>query len=157
MPALVQGLPNLNTATKINHQTACLHVDQDVYCWGEGIGTLISRGTSNAYKAEKISQLSGNIIKMAIIDSGVCVAYDTNEVSCLSSRSSRLIIFDHDEVYKKTFPAVGEIEELEGGTYLLCQRLKNGELYCLGNNSLGGMSHNSIAPPLILNPEKWMP
>ena len=70
--------------------------------------------------------------------------------------SKRLIIFNRDEVYKKAFPAIGKIEELEGGTNLLCQRLKNGELYCLGNNSFGRMSHAGMVAPLVLDPEKGM-
>jgi alpha-tubulin suppressor-like RCC1 family protein len=160
-PVLVQGLPDLTSATKINlkieNQTACLHADKDVYCWGAGVGTLLSLGTDNTFKAHKISELSGNIEKLAIIHSGVCVAYDTNKVSCLSSTSSNLIAFDRKEVYKKTFPAIGAIEELEGGAYLLCQVLKNGKLYCLGNNSYGGLAHAGIASPLVLNPEKWLP
>ena len=160
-PTAVVGLPDLNGAIKLNlkveKETACLHVDQDVYCWGAGIGTLLSSGSENTFKAEKISSLSGKIEKMAIINSGVCVSYDTNEVSCLSSSSSSLVVFDRNEVYKKTFPAIGEIAELEGGSNLLCQVLKNKELYCLGNNSFGGFAHQGIASPLVLNPEKWMP
>ena len=160
-PTLVEGLPDLSTANKINlkveKETVCLHVDQDLYCWGAGIGKLLSSSSENAFKAEKISSLSGNIEKMAIIDSGVCVSYDTNEISCLSSNSSRLLVFDKSEVYKKTFPAIGEIKEIEGGSNILCQVLTNGKLYCLGNNSFGGLAHEGIASPLVLNPEKWMP
>lgn len=160
-PVLVQGLPDLTSVTKINlkveHQTACLHADQDVYCWGAGVGTLLSLGTENTFKAYKISELSGNIEKLAIIHMGVCVAYDTNKVSCLTNNVSNLIISDRKEVYKKTYPAIGPIEELEGGAYLLCQVLKTGKLYCLGNNSYGGLAHTGIASPLVLNPEKWLP
>lgn len=160
-PVLVQGLPDLSLATKLNlkieNQTACLQVDNEIYCWGGYIGTLLSLGSENVFKAHKLNALSGNIEKMAVINIGVCVSYDNFSVSCLTTSSSALSVFDNENAHKKTYPPIGPIAELEGGGYLLCQTLTNGKLYCLGNNSYGGMAHEGIAPPLVLNPSKWQP
>lgn len=160
-PVLVKGLPDLTSATtlnlKVESQTACLQVDKDIYCWGASIGTLLHLGSDYTFKAYKLSALSGNIKKIAIINMGVCVSYDDFSISCLSNSSSLLFAFDYEYIHKKTFAPIGPIADLGGGTYLLCQVLTNGKLYCLGNNSYGGMAHEGIAPPLVLNPSKWQP
>lgn len=160
-PVLVQGLPDLTSATrlslKVENQTACLQVDNDLYCWGAFVGTLLSLGNDATFKAHKISALSGNIQKIAIINMGVCVSYANFYISCLTNSTSLLMAFDHESVYKKTYASIGPIAELEGSTYLLCQVLIDGKLYCLGNNSYGGLAHDGIASPLVLNPSKWQP
>lgn len=160
-PTLVQGLPDLSSAQKLslvaNNETVCLKADSDIYCWGNDVGRLLSLETDFAPKAYKISALSGKIEKMAVINHGVCASYSDNSVSCFAEMDSFLFVEDQKTIRKQSYPSIGEIEELAGGSYLLCQRLKNGRMYCLGNNSYGGMAHSKISPPLILNPEKWLP
>lgn len=160
VPTRVHGLPDITLAgklkIKVERYTACLHADNDVYCWGEHVGTLLSRADQNTYLAEKITAVSGDVEKMAIIGKGVCVSHADTRVTCLSYGSFGL--FTYDRVSKVTFPALGgQVQELEGGNLLLCAILTNGNRYCLGNNAYGGMSHAGLAPPLILDPVKWIP
>lgn len=160
-PAPVQGLPDLTSSKKLSlilhNQAACVHADSDIYCWGLGIGRLLSQSPENAYKAQKISALSGKVEKVAIIYNGVCASYSDFSVSCFAEMGGLPFLENQNTIRKQSYPPIGQIEELVGGSYLLCQRLSNGQLYCLGNNSYGGMNHAGVAPPLVLNPEKWLP
>lgn len=159
-PTMVQGLPDLTSVTNLQLKTeegaACLLADNDVYCWGRDIGRILSHAEVNAAKAYRINALSGNVKKIGIISAGVCAAYTNSTVSCVAYGSSALSLFPNGVVTKKNYPALpGEIQEIEGGTYLLCTLLTNGRRYCVGNNSAGGMSHAGIQSVLVLNPVSW--
>ena len=161
VPTLVQGLPDLSSASylkiKINAATTCLQADNDLYCWGGGIGKLLSLGTDYSFLPVKVNTLGPSIKKFAIISGGLCASYTDSSVSCITSGEDSLGVLSKGTAVKKNFPALPtEISDLEGGIHLLCAVLVNGERHCLGNNSTGGMSHIGIAPPLILNPVKWM-
>lgn len=159
-PSLVVGLPDLTQVSKINlkveNRTACLQADDEIYCWGFHVGALLLQENANSFKAKKINALSGKIEHVAIINKGICVSYSDFTISCLVDGASDLSIFNNNSIYKKTFPALGEIKSLEGGSHLLCLILTNGRRYCAGNNSFGGMNHLGISPPLVLNPVKWL-
>ncbi|MFA5583093.1 MAG: hypothetical protein WDA09_02670 [Bacteriovoracaceae bacterium] len=87
------------------------------------------------------------------------MSYADSSVACISSGESNSYgIFLKDEVHKLNFPPLkDEIVSLEGGSCLLCALLSNGQRYCLGNNTSGGMTHDGVEQPLLLNPVSLHP
>lgn len=161
VPVAVQGLPDFSNVTnlklKISEYIACVLADAKVYCWGGGVGTILSQVAGDSFIAQEITALRG-ATHIAPIDKGLCAAFGDQSVRCLASSESLLTVFNKLGVHQYQYPKFSsKIKDLTGGLHMVCALLENGKRHCLGNNYAGGMHHEGIAPALIINPVNWHP
>ena len=124
----VAGLPVGVSQLALGNSFSCALIGQEglmenrgkVYCWGvtDIVGGSSANGTATAELIPEITSTTA----IAAVDNGLCFLNTGGSVLCLGAESF------------SSLPTDSRVIELRAGFFLICARLANDRVYCVGEN-----------------------